>query len=157
MLHIYKKDNKHNKHNTHNKDRNPFLHKVYEHEQLRLLRVADKFKEYLEVQSQQLAPKKVGQETQKALRSNHEKDWTDKVAHGYNRKIVKEDPKVNQSLSVKWVHNSTLMSHMEAYMFAIEEQEIVTEVTKKRREPDITKRRIMGSKCRMCRNQEETC
>ena len=35
-------------------------------------------------------------------------------------------------------------------MFAIEEQEIVTKATKKRREPEITKRRTMDSKCRMC-------
>ena len=61
-------------HIENNKDRNPILQKVYEHEQLRLFRVANEFKEYLEVQSQQ-----VGQEIRKALRSNHEKDWTDKV------------------------------------------------------------------------------
>ena len=88
-------------HIENNKDRNPFLQKVYEHEQLRLFRVANEFKQYLEVQSHQQAPKQVGQEIRKALRSNHEKDWTDKVTQGYNRKIVKEDPKVNQSLSVK--------------------------------------------------------
>ena len=129
---------------------------MYEHEQLRLFRVANEFKQYLEVQSHQQTPKQVGQEIRKALRSNHEKDWTDKVTHGYNRKIVKEDPKVNQSLSIKWIHNSTLTSHMEAYMLAIEEQEIVTKATKKRREPDITKRRTMDSKCRMCGKQEET-
>ena len=98
----------------------------------------------------------VGQEIRRASRSNHEKDWTDKVTHGYNRKIVKEDPKVNQSLSVKWIHNSTLTSHMEAYMFAIEKQEIVTNATKKRREPDITKRRTTDRKCRVCGKQEET-
>ena len=138
-----------------NKDRNPFLQKVYEHEQLRLLRVANEFKQYLEVQSHQQAPKQVGKEIRKALRLNHEKDWSDKVTHGYNRKIVKEDPKVNHSLSIKWIHNSTLTSHMETYMFAIEEQEIVTKATKKRREPDITKRRTMDSKCRMCGKQEE--
>ena len=139
-----------------NKDQNPFLQKVYEHEQLRLFRVANEFKKYLEVQSQQLAPKQVGQEIRKALRSNHEKNWTDKVTHGYNTKIVKEDSKVNQSLSVKWIYNSTLTSHMEAYMFAIEEQEIVTKATKKRRELDITNRRTMDNKCRICRKQEET-
>ena len=144
-------------HIENNKDRNPFLQKVCEHElQLRLFRVANEFKQYLEVQRQQLAPEQVGQEIRKALRSNHEKNWTDKVTHGYNRKIVKEDSKVNQSLSVKWIHNFTLTSHMEAYMFAIEEQEIVTKATKKRREPDITKRRTMDSKCRMCGKQEET-
>ena len=123
---------------------------------MRLFRVANEFKQYLEVQSQQLAPKQVGQEIRKTLRSNHEKNWTDKVTHGYNRKIVKEDSKVNQSLSVKWIHNSTLTSHMEAYMFVTEEQETVTKETKKRREPDITKRRTMDSKCRMCGKQEET-
>ena len=106
---------------------------------MRLFRVANEFKQYLEVQSQQLAPKQAGQEIRKTLRSNHEKNWTDKVIHGYNRKIVKEDSKVNQSLSVKWTHNSTLTSHMEAYMFVIEELETVTKATKKRREPDITK------------------
>ena len=143
-------------HIENNKDRNPFLQKVYEHEQLRLFRVANEFKQYLEVQSHQQTPKRVGQEIRNALRSNHEKDWTDKVTHGYNRKIVKKDPKVNQRLSIKWIHNSTLRSHMEAYMFAIEEQEIVTKATKKRREPDITKRRTMDSKCRMCGKQEET-
>ena len=109
-------------HIENNKDRNPFLQKVYEHDQLRLFRVANEFKQYLEVQSQQLASKQVGQEIRKALRSNHEKNWTDKVTHGSNRKIVKEDSKVNQSLSVKWIHNSILTSHIEAYMFAIEEQ-----------------------------------
>ena len=77
------------------------------------------------------------------------------MTHGYNRKIVKEDPKVSQSLSVKWIHNSTLTSHMEAYMFTIEEQNIVTKATKKRREPDVTKRGTMDSKCRMCEKQEE--
>ena len=49
-------------HIENNKDRNPFLQKVYKHEQLRLFRVANEFKEYLEGQSQQLAPKQVGQE-----------------------------------------------------------------------------------------------
>ena len=45
---------------------------------------------------------------------------------------------------------------MEAYIFAIEEQEIVTKAKKKKREPAITKRRAMDSKCRMCGKQEET-
>ena len=45
---------------------------------------------------------------------------------------------------------------MEGYLLAVDEQEIVTKATAKRRERDPTIRRQMDSKCRLCRKGEET-
>ena len=45
---------------------------------------------------------------------------------------------------------------MEGYILAIDEQEIITKDTLKRREKDEVKKRVMDSKCRLCKKGEET-
>ena len=90
------------------------------------------------------------------LKQDHFNSWQKKVTHGYNQKSIGENPDVDQSLSVAWLRKSNQSSHMEGYLLAVDEQEIVTKATAKRRERDPTIQRQMDCKCRLCRKGEET-
>ena len=83
-------------------------------------------------------------------------DQNQKVTHGYNQKSIRENPDLDQLQSVAWLRKLNLSSHMKGYLLAMNEQEIVTKTTAKRRGKDPTKRRQMDSRCRPCRKGEET-
>ena len=143
----------HIKRNTHS---NGLLNKVYEHEQNNLMRVAAQLKESLNISNEEQTTKQLNQKVKMQLREDHLNDWQTKVTHGYNQTSIRENPDIDQTLSKAWLKKSNLTSHIEGYLFAIDEQEVATKETIKRREKDAAKRRQIDSKCRLCRKNEET-
>ena len=138
------------------KGTNELLNKVYEHEQNNLVRVASELKQSLNIEDEEITTKQLSQKVKNQLKQDHFNSWQKKVTHRYNQKSIRENSDVDQSLSVAWLRKSNLSSHMEGYLLAVDEQEIVTKATAKRRERDPTIRRQMDSKCRLCRKGEET-
>ena len=49
-----------------------------------------------------------------------------------------------------------LSPHIEGFMAAVQEQELDTKETKKRREKNQQRRKEMDTKCRICQQQEES-
>ena len=74
-----------------------------------------------------------------------------KPLHRYLFEKIEADDKIDQEASNQRLH-SGMSSHVEGYINAMQEQEITTKATKKRRNKDQT----MNSKCRLCETQEET-
>ena len=90
-----------------------------------------------------MPPKQVSQKARAKFEENHLKNWQSKVTHGYKHRLISENPKVDEKLSTGWLQKSNLSSHMEGYILAIDEQEIVTKDTLKRREKDEVKKRVL--------------
>ena len=126
-------------HINHKKDTNELLNKLYKHEQNNLVRVASELKQYLNIEEKEITTKRLSQKVTNQLKQDHFKNWQKKVTHGYNQKSIRENPDVDQLLSVAWLRKSNLTSHMEGYLSEVDEQEIVTKATAKRRGKDPTK------------------
>ena len=71
--------------------------------------------------------------------------------HGYIFRKVEVDQEIDTQASDNWL-NTCLSSHVEGYATALQEQEILTKATIKR----CTKEPNIESKCRLCKDQEET-
>ena len=74
-----------------------------------------------------------------------------KPLHSYIFKKIEEDNEIDKEASHQWLH-SGISSHVEGYINAMQEQEIATKATRKRREKDPT----IYAKCRLCDSQEES-
>ena len=79
-----------------------------------------------------------------------------KPLHRYLFEKIEADDEIDQEASNQWLH-SGMSSQVEGYINAMQEQEIATNATKKRRSKDQT----MNSKCRLCelnaRRNSTTC
>ena len=81
------------------REANSLLQKVFKHEENSLFRLADKSKEYLEIDGENMPPKQVSQKIRAKLKENHLKNWQSKVTHRYNHRLISENPKVDEKLS----------------------------------------------------------
>ena len=127
---------------------NPFLEKVVEHEQDKIIRLGEEFKQELGLST----TKKASREAIKhKLKQKHLKAWKNKPMHGYIFRKVEVDEEIDTQASHNWL-NTGLSSHVEGYGTALQEQEIPMKAMIKRR----TKEPNIESKCRLCKDQEET-
>ena len=127
---------------------NPFLKKVVEHEQDKIIRLGEEFRQELGLST----TKKASREAIKhKLKQKHLEAWKNKPMHGYIFRNVEADQEIDTQASYNWL-NTGLSSHVEGSATALQEQEILTKATIKRR----TKESNIESKCRLCRDQEET-
>ena len=77
--------------------------------------------------------------------------WKEKPLHNYLHSKVEADEGIENRATAEWM-NTGLSSHVEGYVAALQEQEISTRATIKRRLKDQT----LPVKCRLCNNQDET-
>ena len=66
------------------------------------------------------------------IRKEHEKTWKEKTTHGYLQRQIDQDETADQKATAKWLQ-LRLSSHVEGYIMAVQEQEIDTRETRKRR------------------------
>ena len=64
---------------------------------------------------------------------------------------IKEDNEIDKEALHQWLH-SGISLHVEGYINTMQEQEIATKATRKRREKDPT----INTKCLLCYSQDET-
>ena len=67
---------------------------------------------------------------------------------GIYRNILQQDEMIDMRKTNKWL-NLRLTAHVESYVKAIQEQELNTKETQRRREKDMQKKRTMDTKCRV--------
>ena len=89
------------------------------------------------------------------MRKEQEKKWKEKTTHGYLQRQTQEDNCIDQKATQKWL-KLRLTSHVEGFVMAVQEQEIDTKETRKRREKNPEKKRSMDTCCRVCHRQEES-
>ena len=128
-------------------DTNAFMKKVKQHEQENIIRLKDQLLEYHNIKPEEYTKQAV----KTKLKQDHMKAWKNKPLHRYLFEKIEADDEIDQEASNQWLH-SGMSSHVEGYINAMQEQEIATKATKKRRNKDQT----MNSKCRLCETQEET-
>ena len=75
--------------------------------------------------------------------------------HGYIAKSVENDPKIDHKTSKSLTGNKDISSELEAYGFAIKDQEIATKYIKAKRQKGNTSNTIMDTKCRLCKSANE--
>ena len=88
-------------------------------------------------------------------RKEREEKWKRKVTHGYLQKTLSEDETIDMKKTNKWL-NLHLPAHTEGYITAIQEQELDTKETRKRREKHPEKKESMDILCRVCKKAEES-
>ena len=79
----------------------------------------------------------------------------EKLMHGYLQKTLSEDETIDIKKTNKWL-NLHLPAHTGGYITAIQEQELETKETRKRREKLLEKEKNMDILCRVCKKAEES-
>ena len=86
------------------------------------------------------------------MKNNHITSWNKKPQHGYLFKTRESSTKcIDNEATNKWMKRSTFSSHVEGYLCAIQEEEIMTRAMKAKR--------LKGDEnpnCRLCKNNKET-
>ena len=125
---------------------NELLQKVKEHEQDHIIRLSNEFKKELGITSLRITTDVVkGQ-----IKRQHLEQWKQKPLHSYLFRRIEEQAEIDQRVTTQWM-NTGISSHLEGYATALQEQEIGTRVTIKRRVKD----QKLPTKCRLCKKQNE--
>ena len=88
-------------------------------------------------------------------RKEHEERWKGKETHGYLQKTLEQDQTIDMKKTNQWL-NLRLTAHVEGYVKAIQEQELNTKETQRRREKGIQKKRTMNTRCGVCDQKGES-
>ena len=121
---------------------------VEEHERETIRRLGKEFIERREVYQE-------SSNVKEGTRKEREEKWKRKVTHGYLQKTLSEDETINMKKTNKWL-NLHLPAHTEGYITAIQEQELDTKETRKRREKHPETKKSMDILCRICKKAEES-
>ena len=121
---------------------------VEEHERETIRRLGKEFIERREVYQE-------SSNVKEGTRKEQEEKWKRKVMHGYLQKTLSEDETIDMKKTNKWL-NLHLPAHTEGYITAIQEQELDTKETRKRREKHPEKKKSMDILCRVCKKAEES-
>ena len=136
------------------RDQNKYLDLVRKHEQDRLVRASDELLTSIGIDETRVKEtSKIASIAKVALKENRLASCTEKIQHGFVSRKQKAFPDYNKHLSNLWLKRSSLISHSEGYIFAIQEQEIKTRALQAKREhpndPSFNK------KCRHCLSKTE--
>ena len=92
---------------------------------------------------------------ERTLKKNRE-EWLKKPQHGYLCNNTRENQEIDQITSYQWIKAGKFSSHVERFLFAIQEQEISTPAPRRMRKRDGERRAGMPIMCRLCGKQEES-
>ena len=77
------------------------------------------------------------------MRKEHDKIWKEKTTHGYLQRQIDQNKTIDQKATEKWLQ-LRLSSYVEGYIMTVQEQDIDTKETRKRREKDLQKEEEYG-------------
>ena len=86
---------------------------------------------------------------------HHLKSWEEKATHGYLRCQIKKNEQINLKETYGWLKSENFSSHLEGYLFSLQEQEINTRAAQKRWERNLDKRRNIDGRCRLCKQKDD--
>ena len=140
------------------KHQNHYLMKVIEHEKNNIVRLSNEFKEeFNELVSQLVSEgvENIENKIKRCLNMHHLKSWEEKVTHGYLQCQIKKNEQINLKETYGWLKSENFSSHVEGYLFSLQEQEINTRAAQKRWERNLDKRRNIDGRCRLCKQKDE--
>ena len=139
------------------KNRNPIIQVIYHHENNGIIRVGRELLERFNITNDNLdiSPRDISQKYLIQTRKEKERLYKEKVMHGYNRRVLEMDVKIDQEKSLSWPQDKYITSHFEGYAFSIQEQDIPTKYLINKRDRDSGKEISCNSKCRLCKNATE--
>ena len=138
------------------KNRNSYLNKVYEHEMADIIRIASQLKETNGIEADmEMKPKTISQHFQKHRNKERIDAYKSKAMHGYLLNASLKIPGIDHEKSQIWNKDRFLTSEFEAYLHAIQEQEISTKYLIRKREVDNGKEPTINNKCRLCKHKTE--
>ena len=135
------------------KHQNHYLMKVIEHEKNNIVRLSNEFKEeFNELVSQLVSEdvENIENKIKRCLNMHHLKSWEEKVTHGYLQCQIKKNEQINMKETYGWLKSENFSSHVEGYLFSLQEQEINTRAAQKCWERNLDKRRNIDGRCRLC-------
>ena len=119
-----------------------YVELVRQHEETRIVRLGKGFRELCKGQTE-------SSNVKERKRKEHKDRWTGKVTHGYLQRRIEADQNIDREKTNQWL-NLRFTSHIEGYVSAIQEQEIETKETRKRKEKNPESNRDLITKCREC-------
>ena len=140
-------------HLEHASPNNIYLMEVKRHEKDRLFRVSSLLQDSLDIKIEGEDAKSFSMKARDKLKSNHVQRWTTMKQHGFVRRKQIEVNDRNEELSVNWLKLPNMSSHVEGYVFAIQEQEINTRALQKSREHKEDE--TFNNRCRYCKSAKE--
>ena len=132
--------------------------KVIEHEKNNIVRLSNEFKEeFNELVSQLVSEgvENIKNQIKSCLNMYHLKSWEEKVTHGYLQCQIKKNEQINLKETYGWLKSENFSSHVEGYLFSLQEQEINTRAAQKCWERNLDKRRNSDGRCRLCKQKDE--
>ena len=137
---------------------NRFLSHVLKHETERLIRVAENLMNNFSVEFQEdvregeNSTKLVNMAIKRKIKENHLHEWICKKQHGHLQRSRKNVPNIDQNSTEIWLKKASLSSHIEGYIFAIQEEEINTNLLAAKREGESNR----NANCRLCKKEKES-
>ena len=128
--------------------KNPILRNVKEHEQQNIIRLSMELKQEVGIVT---SGEVMSDMVKVHLKRRHLEMWKGKLLHGYLPTKIEKDEEIDDKATAEWM-NTGLSSHVEGYTAALQEQEIATRATIKRRMKDGN----LPIKCRLCEDKDET-
>ena len=129
-----------------------FIKLVMEHEINSLLRASNELLTAFQIDTNEdTIPKSLSAKIKMEIKKNHQKSWLEKIQHGYLFKQREKIREFEKSETNAWLKNSTISSHVEGYICAIQEEEINTKLLQHKRSRDGT-----SPNCRLCHTQRES-
>ena len=146
------------RHIERDRNRNHYLENVYDHEKEGIVRIGQEYERlYLEEETDEIeVSKTITDKIKRRLSGKKKEDWLKKPQHGYLHKKVKENENIDQTTSNIWIKEGKISSHVEGFLFAIQEQEIDTRALRKMREKNKDVRGPLPMNCQLCGRTEES-
>ena len=130
------------------------LREVHRHEKEKLLRLASNFCATLNIVPQlPVDPRDLARAVRSALKKENAKAWTELPQHGFVQRKQTEQAEYDSKLANKWLSKPSMTSHVEGYIFAMQEQEIRTKSLDKKRNANSDQH--TDDLCRHCKSSRE--
>ena len=137
---------------------NRFLSHVLKHETERLIRVEENLMNNFSVEFQEdvregeNSTKLVNMAIKRKIKENHLHEWICKNQHGHLQRSRKNVPNIDQNSTEIWLKKAPLSSHIEGYIFAIQEEVINTNLLAAKRDGESNR----NTNCRLCKKEKES-
>ena len=141
------------RHIERDRDKNHYLENAHHYEKDRIMRPRNEYEklylvEHTEGENTRQTLKTTSDKIKQRLCESNKEKWLKKPQHGYLHSKTYKNENINHKASNLWIKEGKFSSHVEGFLFAIQEQEIDTKGLQKMREKNKDLRATMPSLCR---------